>query len=64
MADSTDPPNGDSSPQRTSGALKLPKVTFEKVREIVDGSQQMNGPASPAVIADQINRTAKGPGLE
>jgi hypothetical protein len=62
MADSTDTPNGDNSPQRTSAALKLPKVTFAKVREIVVGSEQMNGPATPAVIADQINRTAKGQG--
>lgn len=62
MANSTDTPNGDNPPQRTSAALKLPKVTFAKVREIVDGSRQMNGPASPAVIADQINRTAKGQG--
>lgn len=62
MVVSTDTPNGDNAPQRTSAALKLPKVTFEKVREIVDGSRQMNGPASPAVIADQINRTAKGQG--
>lgn len=45
---------------RTSSALKLPKTTFERVREIVDGSRQMNGPASPAVIADQIDKTAKG----
>jgi hypothetical protein len=60
MADNNDTTNGDSSRPRTSAALKLPKVTFEKVREIVDGSRQMNGPASPAVIADQIDRTAKG----
>lgn len=45
---------------RTSASLKLPKTTFERVREIVDGSQQMNGPASPAVIADLIGKTAKG----
>lgn len=45
---------------RTSSALKLPKTTFERVREIVDGSRQMNGPASPAVIADLIGKTAKG----
>lgn len=62
MADSNEAPAGGNPPQRTSASLKLPKVTFEKVREIVDGSRQLNGPASPAVIADQINRTAKGQG--
>jgi hypothetical protein len=62
MADNNDTPNGDGSPQRTSSSLRLPKVTLDKAREIVDGSCQMSGPASPAVIADQINRTATGQG--
>jgi hypothetical protein len=61
--DTTDTANNSTTEagrQRTSSALKLPKTTFERVREIVDGSRQMSGPASPAVIADLIGKTAKG----
>lgn len=60
MADSNDTPHGDASRQRTPRALRLPKVNFEKVRTIVEGSMQMSGSASAAVIADQIGRAAKG----
>jgi hypothetical protein len=38
----------------------LPKVRFERVREIVEASLQLSGSASAAVIADQMGRTAKG----
>ena len=52
--------NGGSTPPRTSAALRLPKVSFEKVRELVDASLQLSGSASAAVIADQMGRAAKG----
>lgn len=58
MADN-DRPNEDA-PRNTAPSLRLPKAGFGKVREIVDGSRQMSGSASAAVIADQIGRTAKG----
>ncbi len=58
--DTADASTAVAARQRTSSSLKLPKTTFERVREIVDGSRQMSGPASPAVIADLIGKTAKG----
>lgn len=64
MIDSNnDTPSGSGSLQRnTAPSLRLPKATLKKVRQIVDGSVQLLGPASAAVIADQIGRTAKGQG--
>lgn len=55
--------NGDGPPEgqgATPRSLRLPKVTFVKVRAVVAAAQELRGPATAAVVADQIKRAAKG----